>query len=450
MARIGRNDPCPCESGRKYKKCCEDLEPAADDAGELPEGFTQLVIELSDGMAVRNIPPAMPLRLRDSQGKEAENATHGAAAIWGLADFVFRPELRVLPSGVRELGDGVLLVGKLGIVVQVKSREVASGNPDREAKWVLKQSSKALRQGAGTIRQLCREPARMTNMRGREVEVDGNDFRWLVAVVIDHPESPEITPPCAENAVVLLRRDWEFLFEQLKSTHGVGRYMERVAGESQALGNEPVRYYELAAADQAADPTVLPDPFRVQGVEEVSEPLLPIAPVATEDVDDHAIFRTILEDIARTRLTTINEADRIRTLADLDRLPTLQRAGIGAYLRRGFERASQIDPPEALWHLRRVSGGFDTTQLGFGVCSTFDEDIQWAFGSWARLRHHEFAERVGAEDPVTIAVLLTPRPDRTRKWDTSMCAIWGPSELTDEEIAGFTELWHPEDEAVAA
>ncbi|MEM8564499.1 MAG: SEC-C metal-binding domain-containing protein [Pseudomonadota bacterium] len=20
--KVGRNDPCPCESGRKYKKCC--------------------------------------------------------------------------------------------------------------------------------------------------------------------------------------------------------------------------------------------------------------------------------------------------------------------------------------------------------------------------------------------------------------------------------------------
>ena len=22
MARIGRNEPCPCGSGRKYKRCC--------------------------------------------------------------------------------------------------------------------------------------------------------------------------------------------------------------------------------------------------------------------------------------------------------------------------------------------------------------------------------------------------------------------------------------------
>lgn len=25
MAKIGRNDPCPCHSGKKYKKCCGSL-----------------------------------------------------------------------------------------------------------------------------------------------------------------------------------------------------------------------------------------------------------------------------------------------------------------------------------------------------------------------------------------------------------------------------------------
>jgi hypothetical protein len=27
MAQIGRNDPCPCGSGKKYKKCCLDRKP---------------------------------------------------------------------------------------------------------------------------------------------------------------------------------------------------------------------------------------------------------------------------------------------------------------------------------------------------------------------------------------------------------------------------------------
>ena len=29
MAKIGRNDPCPCDSGKKYKKCCLANDEAA-------------------------------------------------------------------------------------------------------------------------------------------------------------------------------------------------------------------------------------------------------------------------------------------------------------------------------------------------------------------------------------------------------------------------------------
>lgn len=29
--KIGRNDACPCASGRKYKKCCMHKSPSSDD-----------------------------------------------------------------------------------------------------------------------------------------------------------------------------------------------------------------------------------------------------------------------------------------------------------------------------------------------------------------------------------------------------------------------------------
>jgi uncharacterized protein YecA (UPF0149 family) len=37
MAKVGRNDPCPCGSGKKFKKCCEPekLRDAAQRASEL-------------------------------------------------------------------------------------------------------------------------------------------------------------------------------------------------------------------------------------------------------------------------------------------------------------------------------------------------------------------------------------------------------------------------------
>src|SRR5258708_30328425 len=29
MAKVGRNDPCPCGSGKKYKRCCREKEETA-------------------------------------------------------------------------------------------------------------------------------------------------------------------------------------------------------------------------------------------------------------------------------------------------------------------------------------------------------------------------------------------------------------------------------------
>ena len=45
MAKIKRNDPCPCGSGKKYKKCCLPLHEessAKQQAFSLTPGFTDL------------------------------------------------------------------------------------------------------------------------------------------------------------------------------------------------------------------------------------------------------------------------------------------------------------------------------------------------------------------------------------------------------------------------
>jgi hypothetical protein len=44
--KVGRNDPCPCGSGKKYKKCClgKEIEP-------LPNRATQLGLELREALA---------------------------------------------------------------------------------------------------------------------------------------------------------------------------------------------------------------------------------------------------------------------------------------------------------------------------------------------------------------------------------------------------------------
>ena len=86
----------------------------------------------------------------------------------------------------------------------------------------------------------------LTNLRGRDVIVDGNDSDWTIAVILDHDDPPAgVVPDLSEAkhpATVLLRRDWQFLFDQLKSTHAVVEYLRRVARKPVEIGTEPERY----------------------------------------------------------------------------------------------------------------------------------------------------------------------------------------------------------------
>jgi hypothetical protein len=453
VTKVGRNDPCVCGSGKKYKKCCEGA-PATERRLAAISGVGQgagldLVIETSQGLAVRRIPPAMPLRLTERQGKEAEDATHDAASLWGLPDFVFPPSLRRRTAGVRELGDGLLVLGDLGVVLQVKSREAPGEVEDRERRWLAKQVGRAMSQGSGTIRELCRRSGRLKNLRGHTIELDGNVLDWLVVVIVDHPDPPpDVELEVPENGIALLRRDWDFLFDQLKSTHAVGRYLRRVAGESITLGDEPVRYYELAMADDDAEPSPLPSSHIFPGVELFSEPLLPLAPVADEDETEQRLYRTILEDIACIPLQGTDEDLRFLALADLDRLFPGQRAAVARYLAEKFERVLKVRRGEVEWHHRRITLD-DSTQIALGVCSRFDREIQVAFRAWVELRHHEFTERVGAEEPATVGVLLTPCKKKNRPWDTSMTTVRGPIELDDEALETFAEVWRRERDIAA-
>lgn len=117
--------------------------------------------------------------------------------------------------------------------------------------------------------------------------MDGASIRWSAVVVVEHPAVPEgITPFVEEQpnpSVVLLRRDWEFLFEQLKSTHAIVQYIERVAGNPIELGEEVVRYFQLAQADEATPPGVVDPRILGPSGRQFSAPLLPMRAAATDE-----------------------------------------------------------------------------------------------------------------------------------------------------------------------
>ncbi len=172
------------------------------------------------------------------------------------------------------------------------------------------------------------------NGRGRTVTVDGNRLNWTALVVIDHDDPPNgITPPSqagAVPAVVLLRRDWEFLFDQLQSTHAVVQYLTRCAGQPIELGREVVRYYDLAEANVNTAPSPLDYTFLGPATLHWSSPLLPRAPAGQEDRTAYAMFRLILEDLAASAVN--QPADVLDFIAAVDSVPVAHRAGLGRLL----------------------------------------------------------------------------------------------------------------------
>ncbi|MEU8820588.1 hypothetical protein [Actinoplanes sp. NPDC048796] len=149
-----------------------------------------MIVSTPHGTFERVVPDASPLPRRVARGTAAEDAIQHAAATWGLPDFVLRPQQERKGSGVREVGDGLLIVGERGVVVQAKSRDVEPEKMTREAGWLDKKIASAARQADGTVKQLTARPSRMINGRGRAVTVDGKAVTWVTALVIDHPAPP--------------------------------------------------------------------------------------------------------------------------------------------------------------------------------------------------------------------------------------------------------------------
>ncbi|MGI5155867.1 hypothetical protein [Microbispora sp. CA-102843] len=264
-------------------------------------------------------------------------------------------------------------------------------------------------------------------------------------VIIEHPDPPanfEIpaTSSCIPT-VVLVRRDWEFLFDQLRSTYAVVNYLHRVGTPTAYLGEEPQRYYGMAAADAAASPGPIDPTIEGRG-EPRSVPLLPAAPAGSDDDEAHGMVRLMLEDIATSYMEPECLEDRQRFLASLDSLPIGHRSELGRLLLDGLQQVRQSEPGSVLWRFRTFLSGQNRDQLGFGVCSTLTETTREAFRSWLLLRHHERGLRENLPELTSIGVLLTPRSDGYRDWDTTMVAVQGDPEVTEEELQQYHEVWN--------
>jgi hypothetical protein len=247
--------------------------------------------------------------------------------------------------------------------------------------------------------------------------------------------------------VALTRRDWEFLFQQLRSSRAVIDYLARVAGTEARLGHEPERYYELAAADARAETGPMDPTISLRGTR-VSLPLLPVAPAGTDDDEAHGMVRIMCEDIANSEIDAAEESRRLQVLAAIDQLPVTQRTELGRLLLNNLDIARNVDDRQVRWQFRIYQFPSPAPQLGFGVCSRLDDATRAGFRAWLLLRHHEHSTHCGDMDTLmSVAVLLTPRLGGYREWDTIMFGITGDPELTEDELRQYRELWNRTPEA---
>lgn len=397
----------------------------------------------------REIPEASPPEPSVEVGIGVERASLEAAALLGLPDFVFRPKVVQKGSGVREVGDGTLVTGERGIALQVKAREGATNNTQREANWLVKKAAEGLRQAYGTIRSTLNDSGlTLTNLRDRSVRLHGDTIDWVPVVILDHPNPPDNVIPDREPnkyGLILLRRDWEFLWQQLRSVSAIVDYAHRVANDERVpLGTEVSRYFDLADRDARAESNpVEPWMTDIGDIRQISGPRLPREPVDTSDVVGHDVFHRILEDIAATAFTG-DEQTRIEVLALIDQVAVTHRAELGRTLLRRIDHCALAPADTLLAQHRVVFIDHGRLHLAFSVYSQFTGYHRQLYETWLLHRRQEFLQASRADGPNypwSVGVLLTPRPDGHRLWDTSVFATNGGPAYDQEEFTRVEQVF---------
>jgi hypothetical protein len=410
-----------------------------------------MLVQRPDGVYGRIVPQPAPLDQSIERGEAAEDASRGSAARWGLPDFVLKPRIVQRGTATRQVGDGTIVCGDRGLAVQVKARTAATDRPDRERAWITKKIAEGARQASGSVRTVQQSPLAHINARGRSITVDGSSVDWIGVVVVDHDNPPDRLSFVADAAplphVALLRREWDFLFDQLRSTTAVVDYLHRIAPDQIAVGEHVANYYELALADEQTPPDIsnsrIPESLGDPTLRS-SHPVLPLQPASTADEYGARMYRQMLEDIADGPWNR-DENDRLHLLVLLDRLPIAERSVIGRRLLTHLGQAPRVSTGTSRWDMRRYLLGNAYLHLGYVVCNEFTALHEEAFRGWTMLRHHEWTSALNPKrrpEAATVAVMLTPRHDAVRPWDTTVFAIFGDLELEADEIEALQRLWN--------
>jgi hypothetical protein len=206
-------------------------------------------------------------------GVAVERRVRHVAAVLGVPEFVYVPPLVRKSGAIREVGDGILLCGAGGAVLQVKARGRREGRRDSDAyacRWIKKHVERAVRQGRGSKRTIMdyprtKRPLRVTPVRSMVLSSDEQEeFRvlldrdcaeWPIIVVVDHPKIPEVELPFYADAFCCTLDDWRQLNQHLRSTHQLLRYVDSVltigSDARVPLGHEVDRFSRIVAHESA-------------------------------------------------------------------------------------------------------------------------------------------------------------------------------------------------------
>jgi hypothetical protein len=288
-------------------------------------------------------------------GDVAEQRARDVAAVLGVADFVYAQPLVPKGSATREVGDGLLICGRGGAVVQVKARDGDAGlddSPEKAARVIRKFLDAAVRQGRGSKRTIAQhvqrgQPLRVIPVRALSYPPERREefaltlpedcANWPIIVVVDHPNNPVVEVTSDPDVFCVSLGDWHELNAHIRSVNGVLRYVERVLDHGATLavpfGEESRRFSALVAADAvstAGSPTAVPW-LSYDGA---------VDPTAV------AIYRELLEKVwggaAQGPALT---ADECRQILDvLDDVPVATQTRVGRWIldrRRTLQRTGQ-------------------------------------------------------------------------------------------------------------
>lgn len=324
--------------------------------------------------------------MSSARGTASELDVRSLAAELGVRDFVYHPVVVPKGSASREVGDGLLIVGDRGVILQVKARDSEVQTDEKIASWIEKHVVKAVGQVLGTRRTLQRETVTLKSLRGNERTLAaGSDFPGVVLLDLDRV--PVDTPVDLDDprSIAMTVQDWRALNGMIRSTSGVIDYVERaVAVEAKVnLGDERVRYHAFAEADRRS--TVKSG--------------LPILPLAALDPHEAAYVDLVAEWIDSDLAVSIQDPDHVRMAVEmLDEIPVLGKVRLGKVL---LDRAAKCRT------LRRpVSGSLRLAHSTNRVLFHFDLLENWGTDdleerlngfllSLVTVRHEEFDEAIG-------------------------------------------------------